>query len=72
MMDFENSIMVKVCDFMFLYRLSVSLNVIDDEIGLNFNRWLFFDFLFNKGIFRLKRLNNIGILNCCLFNFDFV
>ena len=71
MMDSENSSTVKARDFMPLHWSSVSPNTTDDETGLNLNRRPFFDPSSNKGIFRLKRSNRIGTLNCRSLNSAF-
>ena len=70
-MDSENSSTVKARDFMPLHWSSVSPNTTDDETGLNLNRRPFFDPSSNKGIFRLKRSNRIGTLNCHSLNSAF-
>ena len=54
-----------------LHWLSVSPNTTDDETGLNLNRRPFFDPSSKKGIFRLKRSNRIGTLNCRSLNSAF-
>ena len=71
MMDSENSSTVKARDFMPLHWSSVSPNTTDDETGLSLNRRPFFDPSSNKGIFRLKRSNRIGTLNCRSLNSAF-